>query len=324
VISYRALKHLYIQTEQREKSLMCSHALELLKKGEPDDARRVAEQRRRPFATARRPLGDDAWNRVVHPDEDRMLGALFAIVGTTLLAGQALPHKTRGLSRKDAIPLDDKHSYNKALTYVSTILGVARPEAYVRPDQKEAVLFASCMDKRELVPVFLLGRPLVGDRRQEAEQVFELSRACALLRPERLVRLAMPHPESIATLIEAAMMLGDGQPVARSGEEELDRALDGLERTLPPPVLEQVASIGRKLRANGTRADMAAIAWLHATDLTALRAGWVMTGDLGICARAAAADVYAVGAVPPTHRLLDLVWSSVTEDLLWVRKHLGM
>mgnify|MGYP001043671241 CR=1 FL=1 len=40
------------------------------RKGEPDDLKKVAEYRKRPFALTRRKLGDDAWPRVMHPDED--------------------------------------------------------------------------------------------------------------------------------------------------------------------------------------------------------------------------------------------------------------
>ncbi|HZS37781.1 MAG TPA: SIR2 family protein, partial [Polyangia bacterium] len=324
VLSYRALKHLYIQTGQREKSLACSWALEILHKGEPDDARKVAEFKRRPFATARRILTDDAWARLAHPDEDRLLGVLFAIVGPTIVAGQAQPHKSFGLSRKEAIGADDPHSYKKALEYVATTFDVPLPEAYARPEQKEAVLFANCIDDRQLVPVLLLGAPLVGGRRSEAEQVFELARRAAHLKPERLLRLAMPHPQSLAHVIEAAMALAGEQDGEQPATEELQRTVLGFERTLPPGALEQVAAIGRKLRQNGTHAESAALDWLHASDLTALRAGWVMTGDLETCARLAAAEGHPAGTLPPTQRLLELLWSSTTEELFSVRKHLGL
>src|SRR5262249_22777079 len=72
VHSYRALKHLYIQTAQREKSLYCSYALELLHHGEPDDVRKVAELKRRVFATGKRPISVESWAQLTHPDEDRV------------------------------------------------------------------------------------------------------------------------------------------------------------------------------------------------------------------------------------------------------------
>jgi hypothetical protein len=50
----------------------------------------------------------------------------------------------------------------------------------------------------------------------------------------------------------------------------------------------------------------------------------VMGGDLETCARILAAEPQSPLHLPPTQRLLDLIWSSVTEDLFAVRKHLGL
>jgi len=324
ILSYRALKHLYIQTNQREKSVLCSAALMVLRKGEPDDARKVAAERQRPFPTARRVLGDDGWQRVLHPDEDRLLDALFALTGSTIAAGQAQPHKAHGLNRKEAIDLDDRHSYNKALRYVATTLDVPLPEAYERPEQREAVIFANCMDARALVPCVLLGAPLVGEGRSPVDQVFELARVLAHLRTERLLRLAVPHPLALAQVIEAAMALGAegwSDPPATDG---VGRTVLGMKRALPPHVAEQVAALGQKLRARGTRPDAAAVKWLHAADLTGLRAGWALAGDVEACARMVAADGNPPHTLPPTQRLLDLVWSSTTEELISVRRTLGL
>ena len=43
---------------------------------------------------------------------------------------------------------------------------------------------------------------------------------------------------------------------------------------------------------------------------TAIRAGYVMTGDLETCARLVAAEPASATTLPATQRLLDLVWSS--------------
>ena len=77
------------------------------------------------------------------------------------------------------------------------------------PDQKDAVQFANCIDGRTLVPVFSLGAPLVGEKRQEREQVFELARRCAHLRPERFIRFILPQPQQLGHIIDAAMALAE-------------------------------------------------------------------------------------------------------------------
>jgi tetratricopeptide (TPR) repeat protein len=325
VASYRALRALYASRRDREKAFACSYALHLLKKGDSDDARAVAEIKGRSFVTARRVLDEETWARLIHPDEDRLIDCLFALVGPTIAAGHAQTHKLAGLTRKDAIEPDDRRSFSKALKYVATTLDVAMPEADERPEQREPVLFANTVDGRELVPVFQLGAPLVGDRRREPEQVFELARKSALLRPERLLRLATPHPQQIGHVLEAAIALAydaEGAPPVPS--PELQRTVAGLKRALPPMQLEQVVAVGKKMRESGLRTDEAAVTWLQATDLTAIRVGYALVGDLESCARLVAADGRPNGTRAPTERLLDLIWSTVSEEMFTVRRHLGL
>ena len=97
-----------------------------------------------------------------------------------------------------------------------------------------------------------------------------------------------------------------------------------LDKALPPPQLEQVKAIGLKLREANTRAEDAALAWLRATDLTGNRAGLLLGGDLESCARLVASEGQPAGAAAPTERLLDLVWSSVTEELFAAKRSLGL
>jgi tetratricopeptide (TPR) repeat protein len=326
IISYRSLKHLYIQTGQREKAAACSYALTFLKKGEPDDAKHVAQLKAAPFNTARRAMNEEMWARLAHPDEDRFVGALFALIGPMLAASTAQPHKVVGLVRKEALQLDaaDARSYAKALRYATSIWGVGAPEIYARPEQKEAVQFVNCIDKTTMVPVWLLGAPLCGDKRPERELAFELGRRAAHLRPERLIRWLLGQPAQLAHLIDAAMSLATEIDEKREATGELAKTTQSIRRSLPPPQVDQVAALGRKLKQSSTRADSAALAWLQASDLTASRAGLVLGGDLEICARLLAADPAGPLTLAPTQRLLDLVWSSVTEEVFAVRKHLGL
>jgi tetratricopeptide (TPR) repeat protein len=321
VHSYRALKHLYIQTKQREKSLFCSWALVALKRGEADDARKLAEHKKKPFATARQPLSDESWHKL--RQEDVLIDCLFALLAPVLVPLQAQTHKALGLNRKEAIELDDPHSYNKVLKYVCRVMGVPVPEAYAVPEQKEAVIFGNATDGKDWLPVFLLGAPLVGPNRREADQVFEIARRVALLKPERLFRLTVAHPEPLSHFIDAAMAL-DAQ---RDGEQltgDIARIAESLSRALGPAATEQVATVGERLRAARVRPEAAALAWLKATDLTALRAAWALAGDLEAGARSIAAEGASPLTHPQTQRLLDLVWGSTTEEQFSVRRQLGL
>lgn len=318
VISLRSLKHLYIQTNQRDKASHCSNALVFLKKGEPDDQKYVGELKTRMQAMQppRRALNDELWARLQHPDEDRYLSALFALVGPIVAAGQAQPHKTYGLNRKEAFD-------HRALKHAASTFAVALPELYARPEQKDPIVFQNCIDKQVLVPAFLVGAPLLAEKRPERELVFEAARSVAHLRPERAIRFVLPLPAQIAHILDAVMVLGDAPAEAQAPAGELGKTVQALKRALTPVQLEQVAAIGRKLRADGAKSDEAALKWLQATDLTASRAALALAGDLESSARILAAEPPSTATLPAMQRLLDLVWSSVTEEVFAVRKHLG-
>jgi hypothetical protein len=55
-----------------------------------------------------------------------------------------------------------------------------------------------------------------------------------------------------------------------------------------------------------------------------MRAGFALVGDLEICARLVAAEGRPAGTGSPVERLLDLTWSTVTDELFAVRRHLGL
>ncbi len=295
-----------------------------MKKGEADDAKVVAELKQRPLQPVRRALNDEAWGRLQHPDEDRVLSALFVAVTPMLAQAQAQPHKVLGLNRKEAIDPSDPRMFAKALKYVASTFSVPAPEAYVKYEQKEPVAFACAIDKQALVPTFFIGQPLLGDKRPEREIVFELGRRVSNLRPERFLRYVLPQPAQLAHIIEAAIALGAEKEADKPPTGELAKTAQGLKRSLTPPQLETVAACGRKLRDRGVRAEQAALAWLQAADLTASRAGYVLGQDLETCARLIAGEAQSQAALAAMQRLLDLVWSSVTEEIFAVRKHLGV
>jgi hypothetical protein len=126
-------------------------------------------------------------------------------------------------------------------------------------------------------------------------------------------------------VLEAAIALAyDAEGAPPIPSPELQRTVAGLKRALPALQLEQVVAVGKKMREIGLRSDEAAVTWLQATDLTAIRVGYALVGDLETCARLVAADGRPTGTKAPTERLLDLIWSSVTEEMFAVRRHLGL
>jgi tetratricopeptide (TPR) repeat protein len=324
--SYRALKQIYTIAGAREKAAAASYALTFLKKGEPEDQQLVAELKARPLTPARRALNDETWTRLQHPDEDRFLSTLFSVLHPLMAQGSAQAHKQLGLNRKEALEANDGRPFAKAFRYVSATFGFTAantPEVYLRADQKEPLQILNALDKNAGMPVWLVGAPLLSEKRNERELVFEISRRLAWLRPERALRWVLPEAQ-LALLVDAVVAFAaetDNDKTAVAPAPEVQKTRDNLKKSLQPVPREQVLAVGRKLK--GVRSAELVGAWLKAADLTASRAGYAMVGDLETCARLLAAEAQSSANLPTVQRLLDLVWSSVSEDVFSVRKHLG-
>jgi hypothetical protein len=217
----------------------------------------------------------------------------------------------------------DARSFAKAIRYAASIFVVPAPEVYARPEQKEAFSFVSCIDKQTLVPALVVGAPLT-DKRPERDLAFEVARRMSFFRPERFLRLLMPQPAQLAHLVEVVMALAAEADEKQEPTGEVAKTATAMRTWVAAPQLEQVVAFGRRLRQLGTRSEAAALGWAQGTDLTAARAGLLLAGDLEISARLIASEPASPTALPTTQRLLDLIWSSVTEELFAVRRHLAL
>ena len=336
--SYRALKELYAQTAQREKSASVAYALHLLRQSDAEDERLVEELRSRPLRPAKRPLSKEVWRMLSHPEEDLRVAALFQAVLPVVQAGQGKSWAALGLSRRDRVEPSSSEFYAKALRYGIEMMDSQLPEVYPRPQATELhdqpFRISVALDSERpgaAVPVVCLelGAPLLNPRRPEREVLYEVGRIAAFLRPERLIRAIYPTVPPLGLLIDAAMRLGaegsaPSNRLSDSAPGKLAETISGLRRALPPAALEQVQRIGRALTESGLSGEAAANAWLGYSDLTAGRAGLVLCGDLETAALLLATDSPGVTPLSPKQRLVDLIHFTVTEEFFTIRQHLGL
>lgn len=332
--SYRALKDLYIRSLQRDKAASVAYALHLLRKADPDDMSLVEEVKSRPLRPATRTLSKELWRLLQHPEEDPRLGALFQTLRDISIASHARSWRDLGLNRKDRADMNGGSFYAKALRYGFEVLDSPMPEVYARPDDPElqdlSYKLVVAMDKdtqdrgAPSLPTFclLLGKPLLSPKRPDREVTFEIGRLAATLRPERALRNVYSTASQLGLIIDAAMALGsDSGPVDSLRVAE---TAQGLRRALSPASLEQVRRLGLSLREAGVQGESAATAWLGYSDLTAVRAGLVLSGDLETVALLLATDPPGVTPQSPKQRLLDTIHFTVTEEFFTIRQHLGL
>jgi len=309
VASYEALRTLYRRTNQPEKARACGEALDIIGMHIVDDK---IEALFRPGATpevsggAQQPLGNEDWVALGGEGVDLQLSGLFALVAPAFVAERA---RTRPL--EPARELRDPNvppAIARVVARVVTMFGVASPPAYVDPGQMTACTITLRAQGSVLAPVVVIGRPALDRQIDDGELAFLLARQLADLRSDRFARLLCPRAAELAQIIELAMAHGDGP--SSHASRWLATSLHAVEH-------DQVLAIAGRLRERGVDPVRAALGWLAATDRAADRIGLVITGDLATCVRVLERE--RTNATGEVNRIIELVWSSVTEEVLGVR-----
>lgn len=312
--AYRKLAELYRRTGRPERAAACADALAVLEGREPNPSASA-------LPAAWRPLSPESFRLLTHPDEDPVIATLMATVEPLFVATMAQAPRRLGLSRKDRVTEADLPTLAALVKRVSAAFALPAPDVYLRREQDVSVTFVPCRERRAIVPAMLVGRPLLKEGLTEAELVFDLACRLAHLRPGRFLRFVLPQPAHFVHLVEAAIALAASREgAAASSRPALTATLAALERGLAPLALDQVARAGSRLREAGVSAEAAALRWLAATELTAARAAFALGIDLGTALRRLGADARLRRFADD--RVADLAWSSVTDEIHAVRRHL--
>lgn len=312
--SYEALRSLYHDTGRPAKADACADALAVI-------GMRPVEVRHR--APTPWPLGLETDAPALRPEDyqtlsmgeiDRMLSALFAGVAPVF----ALDRPRRRLARRAELDPDDGRLAMRALRHVAARLGVDAPVAYHEPEQAATALLALRQGRDRLVPALTLGRAGAASEADPRELVFELGRSLVDLRGDRFARLLCPRADELGQIVEFAVALGRCGDVAAVAEQ--GHTSRWLATSLRPVDLDQVMIIGQRLAERDVDPVRAALRWLEATDRVGDRVGYLLAGHLGACVRVLEREPTARSN--KHERILDLVWSSVTEAMFEVRERL--
>lgn len=314
--SYRALRSLYARTNEPHKARCVAEAMSLLAAPvdapltENIDALFEPTASREPIAVARpvngvvRPLANEDWLALAKIDVDLQLSALFSVVAPPFAVERARMRPPQAVPPKEhELP----QHVGKVVRDVVTAFGIARPPIYVDRDQLVPCRVAMRARAGALVPVLIIGRPALDPAIDTGELGFALARQLADLRTDRIARLLCPRAGELAQIIELA---ASGQP-GDSGSH----AGRWMTTSLHPVELDQALAIGGRLRERGVSPMSAAVGWLSATERAADRIGLVVIGDLKTAMAALERDPVAAEAGRPG----DLLWASVTEEVLAVR-----
>jgi tetratricopeptide (TPR) repeat protein len=293
--SYIALRSLYERRGHTDKARAVDEALAVLDreklKGGLDA---LVEGRPAPKMLPSHPLTNEEWLALAKIDVDLQLSALFSVVAPPFAVERARMRPPLAAPSKES-PVPDHLA--PVLAHVLAAFGIPRPPVYVDKDQPSAWKVVLRTRAGTLAPVLLIGRAALDTRGNEHDLAFLLARELADLRTDRMARLLCPRAGELAQLIELATGAG-------TASRWLTQALHAVEQ-------DQVRMLGDRIRERALHPMSAAAGWLAATERAADRIGLVVAGDLPTCARVIEREA--------PDRVDDLVWASVTEEMLAIR-----
>jgi tetratricopeptide (TPR) repeat protein len=309
IASYEALRALYRRIHQPEKARACDDALDIIGMHIVDDkleALLAARAGGDAAAGASQPLGPGDWIALGTDGVDLQLSALFALVAPAFVAERSRtrpPPPPRELDEPPVAP-----ELARVVDRVVTLFGVTPPPACADPGQVAACAIALRPRAGVLAPVLVLGRPALDHQLDDRELAFVLARQLADLRNDRFARVLCPRAAELAQILELAIAhVADPE---RHAGRWLATALHAVE-------YDQVRALAGRLRDRDP--VRAALGWLAATDRAADRIGLVIAGDLASAVRVLERERSQAG---DGGRIVDLVWASVTEDVLGVRSRI--
>lgn len=320
---YKALSRLYLEEGELDKAWCLAQALVFL--GAASDSERALYVKYRPatFIPATRRLTEELWQKsVIHPREDRLVGAIFASTLGSIAATTAEPPQAFGLDPATRTDVErDNRLVSRVVKYATSVLSLD-PAPLVWLDQGDGLRVANTTERGKLAPSLLIG-PSHQGKADERELAFEVGKRLAYLRPERFVTFALQTLPKIENAFTAALVAANVAPSAEVTVSDDARKLGvSMQKTVPGAHLEQVAALAAKL---GSRLGNGLVTgWRSATDLTANRVGLILCNDLEAAARAIATETATTSGLPVKERLRDLLAYAASEPYFAVRRHLGL
>ena len=253
------------------------------------DEEKLLYERFRPaqFAPAPRRLTEELWQKsIIHPREDRHVGAIFASTLGALAGDAPRSRSPRSGSTPDArTDLDrDPRAVSRIVKYVAGVLAIDPAPMVWLQEGGDGLRVANTVglgaERQQLVPSLLVGAPLIG-KTDERELAFEVGKRMAYLRPERFVTLALGTLPKLEAAFLAAVLAGgarisghDGTPFDIASDEAKKLAAHAAERRSRARCSSRSASCRQARRAGVGNGLISG--WRTATDLTANRVGFIV------------------------------------------------
>jgi tetratricopeptide (TPR) repeat protein len=267
-------------------------------------------------------LHDEAWDSALRaPGADDVVAEMMRAIAPAAVAMRVEELRVA----KRLVTLDPAKKQAEMSTasivrtfgFVSQVLGVSTPDLYVLDDVPGGLAAAQVgWPSTAVGPEVLSGKSV-------QELSFVVARHLAYYRPEHYVLVFFPTLSDVTALFLAALKLALPEvPVPTHAAAAAAKLRKELERHATPSTKVALAAAVERLSARGGKVDLAA--WIRSVELTATRAGLLISGDLAVATGVMNGESRAIAELTLSDKRNDLLAFCASRALADLRVKLGM
>jgi hypothetical protein len=315
------LFELHTRAGRTDQAWLCASALLALGAAEMDhelaaDQMKATTSALKPSAT----LDDEAWRKLSAPGVDAEVGAVLEALLPAAVAMRVDELRTK----KKLAPLDPEKKQAKTSTvsavrtflWASQVLGVELPELYVLRDVPGGVAAVQGASPRTALGFDVtsgMGVPALA---------FLAARHLTYYRPSHYALVFYPTIGELSGLVLSAIKLARPKVAASKPIAQAAKRLGKELERLGPAARSRLDAAVERLESRGGKLDLAAFA--RGVELTAQRAGLLLSGDLKIALSLVDAEERTVADVSAVDRRGELLASCASTAFSELRARLGV
>ncbi len=248
-------------------------------------------------------LDDSTWDvRLRAPGHDHVLESMIAAVGPAAVKAKLDDlAAARKLVELDPRTKQDKTStvtIVRAFVWASTVLGITTPDIYVLDDVPGGVAAVQqAIHSTAVGPEVLRGMSL-------ADLVFVVARHLTYYRPEHYPLIFYPTLPELTTLFFAAVKVALPE-VPIPANDAVSKLRKRIASQISTEEREALVDAAKKFEQAGGRVDLGT--WIRSVELTANRAGLVLSGDFHAAMKRIKGEKRGIADVTAEERRMDLV-----------------
>jgi hypothetical protein len=320
---YHALYKLYMKAGLFDRAWCVAAALHFLKKADGEQTAFFEERRPKGMLGFRARLDNSQWvDNVFHAEQDKILGKIFEMITPAArVAKLLLLRNARQLPDLPKKFLQDPATttvtFAKAFYGAAQILSIPPPQLYVRNDVPGALTVAP-MDP----PASVAGSSVLSGFTPQ-ELMFLIGKHLTYYRGEHYIKTLFPSLSELKTMMLTAVKISSpGFPLPADMEKGVMTTAAELGKYMQPIQLDGLRLVVKHFVDAGAKADIKR--WMQTSDITAIRAGFVLCGDLEMAAKLIRAEAHVAGDLSPSDKLKELIQYAVSEQYFNVRQALGI